>query len=116
MLPLLVAPSAPQNVAAVHATSSSITWTWDNPVNHSNKVTHYVGVLFRHTTYWFRWGEVNITTGTCYQWSGLSANTQYRFRVRAVTGSGNSGSWSSWQYHSTLPAGMPGTLDYTSSH
>ena len=101
---LLVAPSAPQNVTAASATSSSITWTWNKPVNHSNKVTHYVGVLLWYNILWFRWGTVNITTGTCYQWSGLSANTLYRFRVRAVTGSGYSGP-SRQRKSRTLPAG-----------
>ena len=101
---LLVAPSAPQNVAAVHATSSSISWTWDPPANHGNKVSYY------------RMSNGATTNGTYYQMSGLSANHQYSFRVQAVTGSGNSGSWSPGRYHRTLPAGMPGTLDYTSSH
>ena len=115
MVPL--APSAPQNVAAVYATSSSITWTWDPPANHGNKVTHYVGMLFRYNTYWYWYQMSNYeTNGTYYQENGLSGNTRYRFRVQAVTGSGNSGSWSSWQYHRTLPAGMPGTLDCTISH
>ena len=95
---LLVAPLSPQNVAPVNATSSSITWMWDKPPNHSNKVTLYHAQMYNLDT-------VNVTTGTYYNWSGLSANTQYRFRVRAVTGSGNSGSWSSWNYHNTLPAG-----------
>ena len=104
MLPILVAPSAPQNVAAVNATSSSITWTWDPPANHGNKVTYY------------RMSNGATTNGTYYRMSGLSGYRQYRFRVRAVTGSGNSGNWSSWQYHRTLPAGMPGTLDCTISH
>ena len=104
MLLLLVAPSAPQNVAAVHATSSSITWTWDPPANHGNKVTYY------------NMSNGATTSGTNYQMSRLSGYTQYRFRVRAVTGSGKSGNWSPWQYHRTLPASMPGTLDYTSSH
>ena len=97
---LLVVPLRPQNVAAVDATSSSITWTWDKPLNHSNKITHYQGEVDNL-------GRVNVTTGTYYQWSGLLANTQYRFRVRAVTGSGNNGNWSLWTNYRTLPAGMP---------
>ena len=104
MLSLLVAPSAPQNVAAVHTTSSSITWTWDPPANHGNKVTRYI------------LSNGASTSGTYYQMSGLSGYTQYGLSVRAVTGSGNSGNWSPRRYHRTLPAGMPGTLDYTSSH
>ena len=102
MVPL--APSVPRNVAAVYATSSSITWTWDPPANHGNKVTHY------------QMSNGATTSGTYYQMNGLTANHQYGLRVRAVTGSGNSGSWSSLRYYRTLPAGMPGTLDYTSSH
>ena len=98
---LLVAPLSPQNVTAVNATSSSITWTWDKPPNHSNKITHYQAQMYTDLD------TVNITTGTYYNWNGLSANTQYWFRVRAVTGSGNSGSWSSWTNYRTLPAGMP---------
>ena len=97
---LLVAPLPPQNVQAVYATSSSITWTWDPPSNHGNKVACY------------ELSNGISTTGTYYQWSGLSANTQYRFRIRAVTGSRNYGSWSSWTTHSTLPAGMPSTTVY----
>ena len=104
MLLLLVAPSAPQNVAAVHATSSSITWTWDPPANHGNKVTYY------------RMPNGATTSGTYYQWSGLSGYTQYCFQAQAVTGSRNYGYWSSSHCHSTLPASMPGTLNYTSSH
>lgn len=113
---LLVEPSAPQNVTATSATSSSITWTWNKPVNHGNKVTYYEGVLVRHNTS-FK-SKVNITTGTCYQWSGLSANTQYGFKVRAVTGSGNRGPWSSWIWSRTLPAGirMPITIHYACYH
>ena len=102
---LLVAPSAPRNVAAVYATSSSITWTWDPPPNHGNKVTHYI---LAHNG--------ASTNGTYYQWSGLSGNTRYCLQARAVTGSGNYGYWSSSHCHKTLPASMPGTLDYTSSH
>ena len=92
-----VAPSAPLNVEAVAVTSSSITWIWDKPANHNNKVTHYQV---------YNGAVVNITTGTYYKWTGLSANTQYSIRVRAVTGSGIDGSWSSWEYASTLPPGM----------
>ena len=101
-----IAPSAPQNVAAVNVTSSSITWIWDQPTNHGNKVTHYHGQL---QVFYRDVGNVNVTTGTYYQWSRLSANTQYRFRARAVTGSGIYGSWSNWKTQKTLPAGMPGT-------
>ena len=92
---ILVAPSAPLNVEAVAVTSSSITWIWDKPANHNNKVTHYQ-VSNRSV----------VTTGTYYKWTGLSANTWYRFRVQAVTGSGKYGSWSAWEYASTLPPGM----------
>ena len=96
---VLVAPSAPLNVEAVAITSSSITWIWDKPTNHDNKVTQ-----FQVSRYWL-WNTVNVMTGTYYKWTGLSANTQYRFRVRAVTGGGNYGRWSSWEYAYTLPPG-----------
>ena len=104
MLPLLVAPSAPRNVAAGSATSSSITWRWDPPANHGNKVTYYR--MSNGAT-------IRSTSGTYYQWSGLSGYSQYKFRVQAVTGSGNRGSWSSWRYYRTLPASMPGTHIYS---
>ena len=97
---LHVAPLPPQNVQAVYATSSSITWTWDPPANHGNKFTQY------------ELSNGLSTNGTYYQWSGLSANTWYRFRVRALTSSGNNGNWSPWNYHITLPAGMPSTTVY----
>ena len=98
-----VAPSAPLNVEAVAVTSSSITWIWDKPMNHSNWVTHYQVYRSNHDTY--SSSIVNVTTGTYYKWTGLSANTQYSIRVRAVTGSGKYGNWSSSKYASTLPPG-----------
>ena len=110
MLSLLVAPSAPQNVAAVHTTSSSITWTWDPPANHGNKVTYYQ--ISYYLYYWLSNGAT--TNGTYYQMSELSGNSHYCFQARAVTGSGNYGYWSSWHCRTTLPASMPGTLDYIS--
>ena len=103
-----IAPSAPQNVAAVNVTSSSITWIWDQPTNHSNKVTHY-HIQQRHWNTWLLVVKNTTYTGMHYQVNGLSANTQYRFRVQAVTGSGNYGSWSDWMSWSTQPAGMPST-------
>ena len=101
---ILVAPSAPLNVEAVAITSSSITWIWDKPTNHSNRITHYQVYRYDHNAY--SSGMVNVTTGTYYKWTGLSANTRYSIRVRAVTGSGKYSNWSSSKNASTLPPGM----------
>ena len=97
---LCIAPSAPQNVTAVEVTSSSITWIWDKPTNHSYRITHYQ--VYRD---WPR-DFVNVTTGTYYSWTGLNAGTWYGIRVRGVTGNGTYGSWSSLDNVTTLPPGM----------
>lgn len=90
------APSVPANFTTGGITSSSIQLTW-------SASTDNVGV----TGYQVRrdGGSPVSLTGTSYTYTGLSANTEYSFEVRAGDAAGLWSAWSSTIQASTVTSG-----------
>ena len=90
-------PSAVTGFTDSSATSSSITLTW-NKVSNADSYQIYIN---ENGT----WTKLTDTTGTSYTATGLSANTSYQFRIRAV----KNGKYSAWTNHtaSTKAAAVP---------
>ena len=81
-------PAAPTNLAATAVSKSQINLTWtDNATNETGfKIERCKGSTCTNFTQIATVGA-NVTS---YSNTGLSANTTYRFRVRAYNASGNS--------------------------
>ncbi len=88
------APTAPSGLAAANETQSTIDLTWEAS-------TDNVGV----TGYDVYRGNTMIATvaGTRYQATGLTAGTEYSFRVKAKDAAGNESAFSNTATASTLP-------------
>jgi subtilisin len=82
-------PAAPTNLAATAASKSQINLSWkDNATNETGfRIERCKGSTCTNFTQIATVGA-NVTT---YANTGLSANTTYRYRVRAYNASGNSG-------------------------
>ncbi len=88
------APTAPSRLAAANETQTTIDLTWEAS-------TDNVGV----TGYDVYRGNTMIATvaGTRYQATGLTAGTEYSFRVKAKDAAGNESAFSNTATASTLP-------------
>jgi titin len=94
-------PAAPSNLAAVAASSTSINLTWiDNAANETSFQ------LQRSTNNGGNWTTINnpAANATAYANTGLTANTTYWYRIRAVNAAGNS-AWSNVASVTTPGAG-----------
>ncbi|MFN1218995.1 fibronectin type III domain-containing protein, partial [Chryseobacterium kwangjuense] len=69
-------PTAPTNLHAMGTTVNSVSLMW-GPSTHSQGIQHYE--IFQHGV------KVAQTTTTQYNVTGLSADTQYKFTVKAVS-------------------------------
>jgi hypothetical protein len=95
-------PDAPQNIQAA-AASGSISLKWDV----AKGATGYEVEIFNT--------PVSAGEDAAYIHYGLSPNTQYTYRVRAVNSSG-AGEWSDIVAKTTLPAVPNGIRSYSSSN
>lgn len=83
------APSAPSLVKVTDSTKSSVTLEWIKPVfDGGMEIIGYIIEMCKASLN--EWHQVNRTTciNTTYTAKGLTAGEEYRFRVRAVNGSG----------------------------
>jgi fibronectin type 3 domain-containing protein len=85
-LPSQAAPPTPQNLAATAVSSSQINLTWNASAGATNyRVYRCTGTTCTPTT------QIATPTTNSYNNTGRSANTTYRYRVRAEDGTGLSG-------------------------
>ncbi len=95
-------PAAPTNLAVTGSTQNSVTLSWtDNAQNEE-------GFYIERRTTGGSYVQVAIVAKnlTTYTDTGLSANTEYQYRIRAHNLTGNS-AYSSAVTATTLPAGAP---------
>src|SRR5512134_2369014 len=82
-LPSQAAPPTPQNLVATAVSSSQINLTWNASTGATNyRVYRCTGTTCTPTT------QIATTTTNSYNNTGRSANTTYRYRVRAEDGTG----------------------------
>ena len=86
------APSAPGTLSASAISSSQINLSW-GAASDNVGVTGYRIERCRGTTC-SNFSQIGTTSGTTYSDAGLLASTRYRYRVRAVDGANNTGSYS----------------------
>jgi len=109
-------PSAPTSPAATEISSSSIVVTWELPVSGA-PITSYV--VERETTVgggWISLGDTGSTDRT-YTDTGLSGDTVYNYRIRAVnaTGTGPVSSEASATTEAPYAPGAPTSLSATAT-
>jgi hypothetical protein len=105
----LTAPSAPTSLVAVPLSLSSNTITWTASTDDVG-VDHYI--LERATNALFTTGVVDINVGNVltYNDTGLSSNTAYYYRAKALDGVGNVSGWSNSDDAITLSDIAPGFI------
>jgi len=100
--PDTTAPSAPAGVSATAAGVSQINLAWsastDNVVVTGYQVERCLGANCTN------FAQIATPTGTTFSNTGLSAATNYRYRVRATDAAGNLSVWSSIVSATTLAA------------
>jgi len=100
------APSVPANLASPAQTGSSISLAWSASTDNVG-VTGYQ-VLRAPGTSGGTFTQVGTSTATSFVNSGLSANTTFRYQVRAVDAAGNASAVSSTVTATTQTGGTPG--------
>ena len=93
----------------VQPLSNSATITWTGVVDNSGIPVNYHVERCQGTSC-VNFSLIGTTTSTSTTHSGLSANTTYRWRVRAVDSSNNLGAYSSIVTATTAPAGGSNTI------
>jgi poly(hydroxyalkanoate) depolymerase family esterase len=99
-------PSAPSNLTAPATTTSSITLAWTASTDNTG-VTGYQ-ILRAPGTTGGTFGQVGTSTTTSFVNSGLTANTAFRYQVRAVDAAGNVSAVSNTVTATTQSGGTPG--------
>ena len=98
-------PTAPSNLAAVPASSSSINLSWTASTDNVGVTGYFIERCSgAGCTLFFR---VAVATGTTYSDTGLSANSTYEYRVRATDAAGNLSQYSNVVSATTLASGAP---------
>ena len=100
------APSVPASLSAPSTTSSSISLAW-SPSTDNVGVTAYQ-VLRAPGTSGGTFTQVGTSTTTSFVNSGLTANTTFRYQVRAVDAAGNASAVSNTVTATTQAGGTPG--------
>lgn len=100
-------PSAPSGLNATAASSSSIDLSWTDNSNNEDDFQ-----IQRSLTGTGGWSQVSVTSpnATSFTDTGLSASTDYYYRVRARNTTGNS-SWSGVSSATTQSSGTTITID-----
>ncbi|MFT4697208.1 MAG: chitodextrinase [Flavobacteriaceae bacterium] len=97
--PDIEAPSKPLNVVASNITDTTIDLSWDASTDNVGVVSYEV----------YQNGPFNLSTaGTSTTMSGLTPNTEYKYRVRAVDAAGNKSSLSKAIFATTTVGGGGG--------
>lgn len=106
----LAAPNAPTNLTATAATTSQINLTW---VDNSGNETGFK--IERKTGPSGTWSQISTVGAgiTTFSSTGLTAGTQYYYRIRAYNAAGDSG-YSNERYGITYPS-APSSLTVTAS-
>ncbi len=99
-------PSAPSNLTAPATTASSISLAWSASTDNTG-VTGYQ-ILRAPGTSGGTFTQVGTSTTTSFTNSGLTANTTFRYQVRAVDAAANASAVSNSVTASTLTGGTPG--------
>ena len=99
-------PSAPSNLTAPATTASSISLAWAASTDNTG-VTGYQ-ILRAPGTSGGTFTQVGTSTTTSFVNSGLTANTAFRYQVRAVDAAGNASAVSNTVTATTLTGGTPG--------
>ena len=99
-------PSAPSNLTAAATTTSSVSLAWTASTDNTG-VTGYQ-ILRAPGTSGGTFTQVGTSTTSSFVNSGLTANTAFRYQVRAVDAAGNASAVSNTVTATTLTGGTPG--------
>lgn len=107
LLPDTTKPTKPASLVGTVVSSSQINLSWvasTDPVVSGHITSGVAGYRIERcqNSKCTNFVEVGTSTGTTYSDTGLSANTRYRYRVRAIDGAGNLSSYSSTIGKTTL--------------